>query len=223
MFGHTLAVPVGWAAGAHFVEEGTRNMKHPLMALGLLASAALGPTAAVAAAINLVHLGELTTNHVYTIDGVYAGDGDPDTGDIIYDKYLFTVDSGAGTPTALANLAPVSGILPPVFKIFRTDAAGNYAGGDKGVNNAVTESSTILLPGLTSGQVYALWVSTALNADDPNAPGDQSSNLGKYALTFGFFDTINDLTAVPLPPAGLLALTGFGALFGLGRLRKKRA
>ncbi len=195
-------------------------MKYPLMALGFLAAAALAPTAASAAAINFVHLGELTTNHVYTMEGNYTGDGDPATADIIYDKYLFTVDAGAGTPTARANLALLGGTQASVFKIFPTDGWGNYTGGQKAWDNSVTGSSTITLPGLTSGQVYALWVSTALTSDNPGTYGDESSNLGKYAMTFGFFDAIDDLTAVPIPPAGLLLLTGLGAMFGFGRMRK---
>ena len=199
-------------------------MKYPLKALGLLAAVALGPTAASAAAINFVELGPLTTNYTYTVEQNYVGDGDPTTGDIIYDKYLFTVD-GIGTepPTALANLALLGGTTPSVFKLFPTDEWGNYTGGAKAYINNVTDSGTLLLPGLTSGQVYALWVSTALTTDDPTTGIDESSNLGRYALTFGFFDAISELTAVPVPPAGLLLLTSLGALFGFGRLRKKAA
>lgn len=195
-------------------------MKHSLMALGLLAVSALGPTAASGAAINFVHLGELATNHVYTVEGTYTGDGAPGTADVIYDKYLFTVDAGAGTPTAHATLAQLGGTRPSVFKIFATDARGNYTGGQKVWDYYVTDRATLTLPGLTSGQVYALWVSTALKSDNPATAGDESSNLGKYAMTFGFFDAIGDLTAVPIPPAGLLLLTGLGALFGFGRMRK---
>jgi hypothetical protein len=167
--------------------------------------------------------GGLPVDYTVHIDRTYLGDGKSNTADDVADWYWFKLDptamNGASSAMADASLTIVAGadayISGVRFYLYETNPDGTPTGSPYGqINNG----GQIVLSGFVPGEIYVMKVTGNLRMDtDPN--GDNSTNVGRYDIVLG----LQGVSAIPVPPALVLLLTGLGALFGFGRARRATA
>lgn len=164
--------------------------------------------------------GGLPANYSIHIDRTYIGDGNDTTADVVHDKYWFKLDpasTGGASAMADATLTIATGYHTGMtgvrFWMYEADAAGNSTGGPLGM---IDGAGNIVLNGVDPGDRFILKVTGHLRTDNPNTAKNESWDTARYDLVLG----LEALSAVPVPPALLLLITGLGALFGFGRIRK---
>jgi hypothetical protein len=96
------------------------------------------------------------------------------------------------------------------FKFFESDGNGDPTGLQYAEANG---ESTLVLNNMEPGELYLMKVVGWLKT------GADATNVGRYDIVLG----LTGLTPIPVPPALLLLLSGIGALFGFGRMRKSAA
>lgn len=161
--------------------------------------------------------GGLPNNYSIHIDHTYLGDGNTATGDWVLGRYWFKLDpttmAGAATSWADATLDIVTGydtgMVNVTFTLFQADEDGYWDG--TGPVGHIFGEGNILLADLTPGQKFMMQVSGYLKT------GAAATDVGRYDIVLG----LTPMSPVPIPPAFLLLLTGIGAMFGYGRVRRK--
>lgn len=165
--------------------------------------------------------GGIPVQYSIHLDRTYLGDGNGNTADLVRDLHWFRIDptsmGGADEAMADATLNIVTGVDTGmggiIFRLYKANEAGQATGTPDGM---ITGEGQIAISGFEVGQLYVMKVSGWLDTDNPNAPGDQSTNVGRYDIVLG----LSAIAPIPVPPAALLLLTGLGALVGFGRSRK---
>ena len=165
--------------------------------------------------------GGLPNDYSIHIDRTFFGDGNTATADQMLDKYWFKVypaTMGGGTSsTADAALTIVNGydtgMNNVVFALYETDEFGNWVGGAGPFASVSGAGGQIIIGDIEPGHKFMLRVTGNLKT------GAESTNVGRYDIVLG----LTALSPVPVPPAILMLLTGLGALFGFGRLRRAQA
>jgi hypothetical protein len=162
--------------------------------------------------------GGLPANYDIHVPATFRGDFNVTTADAFDDRFVFTLDpSTLGGQTS----AGVDATLNLVFGVntgFDNATFGIYESTGDGVLGAALATRTgggqLMVGGLDAGADYLLRVTGNLRTDDAGLAGDQSTNVGQYKIVLG-------LAPVPVPPALLLLTTAVGALFGVGKLRRR--
>jgi hypothetical protein len=165
--------------------------------------------------------GGLPANYDIHIPATFRGDFNAATADAFDDRFLFKVDgtTTGGQTTATGDnylnliVGPNTGLDNAVFAIFENTGDGDLAGPALGSRNG---SGQLLVGGLDTSKDYLLRVTGNLRADNPNTLGNESTNVGQYKIVLA-------LTPVPVPPALILLMTAVGAMFGVGRLKRRSA
>ncbi|WP_299789671.1 VPLPA-CTERM sorting domain-containing protein [uncultured Marivita sp.] len=133
-----------------------------------------------------------------------------------------------GAPSSIVVIEPNSGFGGAIAS-FTTVALGtgtfsfdwDYGGNDCGWASALVynNGSSVLANSCTSGNSY----SAQVNAGDIIGFGIRTFDgiLGSTTLSISNFTAPSELTPVPLPAAGWMLFSGFGALAFVGRRRRR--